>query len=65
MSKASYWMNYTIDRQFQNWSPGTLIARFLNDPETPGLKDYEIISVAIVEVTLNTIEILVRQRALT
>ena len=65
MNKPSMWMTYTIDRQFQSWSPGTLVARLLNDPESAGLKDYEIISVNIIEVTERRIEILVRQRALT
>lgn len=60
--KESFWMSYEIERSGY-WSPGTLICRFLNDPEN--FKDYEILEVSTVQITEHRIEILVRQRALT
>lgn len=63
-AKPAMWMPYELER-YGSWSPGTIVARFLNDPESPGLKGYEIISASIVHVTDLRVEILVRQRALT
>ena len=60
VSKQSYWMSYTIERNGQLWNDGILVARFLNDPKN--WESYEVLDASVVSTNEHSIEILVRMR---